>query len=497
MKAENARLQEQISALLFADAKKTDVAKAPTQTPVAPPAESKAAETAAKILDLTQVSITPPSPVKVSDVAPVSVATPSAHTPAPPAPAAAKPVTPPAKISTVPLPSLLDADQLKIPSWLEPLARNAAIPAPVEQPSHESATPGSTASTSAVFEEPVPDAHWLNKEGLYKDPSHQEGDEATRKDESLQSESQEYSGEVSGPAFGTRFLSDDKNAGEDGAPKSRKGLIAAIAATILLAAGGGFWYTHQGAFASSAAPTAQNTAATQQPAAAQAAASANSEVPRGATNTPGTARPTGAIINQAATPPALNTNMVVTPGHASQPTSSATISPAANSAPPTTTQPAAVQPKHASLGEVHLAAPSVNRAENAASANDADPSIALNDSTAPADANLGANFGTTSEPAAPSNPIPVGGDVKTALLLKSVPPVYPAFARTQHVSGDVKIDALIDATGKVTTMKVVSGPTLLHQAAMDALHQWKYQPASLDGKTVPMHLTVTIQFRMQ
>ena len=55
----------------------------------------------------------------------------------------------------------------------------------------------------------------------------------------------------------------------------------------------------------------------------------------------------------------------------------------------------------------------------------------------------------------------------------------------------------IDATGKVTTMKAVSGPTLLHQAAMDALRQWKYQPATLDGKAVAMHLTVTIQFRLQ
>jgi protein TonB len=61
----------------------------------------------------------------------------------------------------------------------------------------------------------------------------------------------------------------------------------------------------------------------------------------------------------------------------------------------------------------------------------------------------------------------------------------------------VTVDALIDANGRVTTMKVISGPTLLHQAAMDALKQWKYQPAILDGKPVPMHLSVTLQFRLQ
>jgi len=103
----------------------------------------------------------------------------------------------------------------------------------------------------------------------------------------------------------------------------------------------------------------------------------------------------------------------------------------------------------------------------------------------------------SSQPAAPAPPLPVGGDVKSAKLISSVSPVYPALAKGQHVSGDVRIDALIDAAGHVTTMKVVSGPTLLHQAAMDALRQWKYQPASLDGKPVSMHLTVTIQFRLQ
>jgi protein TonB len=91
----------------------------------------------------------------------------------------------------------------------------------------------------------------------------------------------------------------------------------------------------------------------------------------------------------------------------------------------------------------------------------------------------------------------VGGDVKPAKLLSSVPPVYSSLARTQHVTGDVKIDALIDANGRVTSTKVISGPTLLHQAAIDALRQWKYQPATLDGKPVPMHLAITLQFRLQ
>jgi TonB family protein len=38
---------------------------------------------------------------------------------------------------------------------------------------------------------------------------------------------------------------------------------------------------------------------------------------------------------------------------------------------------------------------------------------------------------------------------------------------------------------------------MLHQAALAAVKQWRYQPAELDGKPTSMHLTVTVQFRLQ
>lgn len=87
--------------------------------------------------------------------------------------------------------------------------------------------------------------------------------------------------------------------------------------------------------------------------------------------------------------------------------------------------------------------------------------------------------------------------MKPAQLLRSVPPVYPAMAKAQHISGDVQIDALIDPAGNVTSMSIISGPALLHQAATAALKQWKYKPAELDGNPTSMHLTVTLRFRLQ
>jgi protein TonB len=65
------------------------------------------------------------------------------------------------------------------------------------------------------------------------------------------------------------------------------------------------------------------------------------------------------------------------------------------------------------------------------------------------------------------------------------------------VSGDVTIDALIDVSGRVSTTRVISGPALLHEAAMSAVKRWKYQPATLNGVPTETHLIVTVQFRLQ
>jgi periplasmic protein TonB len=107
----------------------------------------------------------------------------------------------------------------------------------------------------------------------------------------------------------------------------------------------------------------------------------------------------------------------------------------------------------------------------------------------------GAILPNTSVPV-PAPPAPVGGQVQEAILLSSVPPTYPVLARSVRLQGEVTIDALIDSTGKVADMKPLSGPVALQQAAMDALRQWKYEPARLDGQPVSTHLSVTIKFRL-
>lgn len=90
-----------------------------------------------------------------------------------------------------------------------------------------------------------------------------------------------------------------------------------------------------------------------------------------------------------------------------------------------------------------------------------------------------------------------GGQIVRPRLTSSVKPDYPPLARLQRVEGDVVIQAEISATGSVGLLKVVSGPAILQQAAMEALRKWKYEPARLNDQPVALQVLVTIRFRIK
>jgi protein TonB len=74
--------------------------------------------------------------------------------------------------------------------------------------------------------------------------------------------------------------------------------------------------------------------------------------------------------------------------------------------------------------------------------------------------------------------------------------VYPPLAKQTHMQGTVIIDAILDEKGDVIEMKVLSGPPLLIQAAVDAVRRWKYEPTYLNDQPVQVQLNVTVTFRL-
>jgi protein TonB len=96
-----------------------------------------------------------------------------------------------------------------------------------------------------------------------------------------------------------------------------------------------------------------------------------------------------------------------------------------------------------------------------------------------------------------ARPSSSGKSVMEAKLISSTRPVYPPQARQSNIEGDVLVAAEIDATGRVVGARATAGPVLLRQAAIDAVRNWKYDPAKIDGRPSSAQITIRIQFRLK
>ncbi|HKM68196.1 MAG TPA: TonB family protein [Candidatus Acidoferrum sp.] len=433
LKQQAARLQEQLSSLLFTDAPKGTPT---TTTPAASASESVLTpDTAEKILDLTNF------------VPEAASSKPAKSIPTPPRP----------------MPSSLAVEEIKIPSWLAPLARESETRT---SEASAQAEPKSFADAEAVIAESTGEAVSLEAEQISRRPET--------------------------AVFGGQLLGESSQSASAASSGSKKGLFIGIAATLLLVAGG-TWYSRQPGNAISAflggSPSALQPTVTPRVEPETSAARPVTPVAKSV------AQPVAAATNFTSTPAPVNPPAPVESVPASNPpVAAAPRNTTAVSSPSLRNTPPVEEPKKPSLGDVRLATPTVNHGGASAAPSASEPAIDVNETANTAEP---LSSLVTSHSAGPAAPLPVGGDVKSAKLIKSVPPVYPDMAKTQHVAGNVQIDALIDTNGNVSSMNVISGPVLLRRAALDALKQWKYEPAQLDGKPTPMHLTITIQFRAQ
>lgn len=261
-------------------------------------------------------------------------------------------------------------------------------------------------------------------------------------------------------------------------------LIAACVAVLFVAVAGGVFYFRALKSGNSAARSISASApvmpsgvlATQQPSASDNAASASN-----------------ALVPPAQTPP-VSANLpsqiqITAPENKKAPASFAPAHPAPKPAPSVTNDMVAstlnahpVAPQHDSVGDAGPA-PSYDAASGAQS----EPlSGAIPTS---------ANISVPEPKIQPEGPVKIGGQVKEARLLSSVNPTYPAAAKEAGVQGDVVINAVVDKTGHVRQMKVISGPILLRQAALNAMREWRYSPSTLDGQPIDGQVVVTLQFR--
>jgi TonB family protein len=70
------------------------------------------------------------------------------------------------------------------------------------------------------------------------------------------------------------------------------------------------------------------------------------------------------------------------------------------------------------------------------------------------------------------------GDVAKRKVRTRIEPKYPELASEMKLAGRVKIEATIAADGRVVSTRVVGGSPMLVNAAVNALKQWRFEPAA-------------------
>ena len=81
-------------------------------------------------------------------------------------------------------------------------------------------------------------------------------------------------------------------------------------------------------------------------------------------------------------------------------------------------------------------------------------------------------------------------------LIKHGVPEYPASAKERRIQGTVVIQVSIGKDGHPATLDVISGPTELRQAALDAVHQWVYRPFQVMGEPTVVNTIVNVIFTL-
>ena len=87
--------------------------------------------------------------------------------------------------------------------------------------------------------------------------------------------------------------------------------------------------------------------------------------------------------------------------------------------------------------------------------------------------------------------------IKLARAISAPDPEYSESARKAKIQGTVVLAVAINADGTVHAVKVVCPlEPGLDQNAVDAGKQWKFMPATKDGKPVPVQIEVSVGFRL-
>lgn len=93
-----------------------------------------------------------------------------------------------------------------------------------------------------------------------------------------------------------------------------------------------------------------------------------------------------------------------------------------------------------------------------------------------------------------SDPVRMGGTAQAEPVYKTEP-AFPPEVKSARIYGTVVLTVITNEKGEVYDARVVRGPhPLLNRAALEAVVKWRYRPKVVNGRQVPLLLTVSILF---
>ncbi len=91
----------------------------------------------------------------------------------------------------------------------------------------------------------------------------------------------------------------------------------------------------------------------------------------------------------------------------------------------------------------------------------------------------------------------VGGSVRAPIVIYSVDPEFSEEARKAKFSGNVQVALIVDANGMPKNIRVERGVGMgLDEKAVEAVRQYRFKPATKDGKAVPVEIYVEVNFQI-
>ncbi|MFA6955701.1 MAG: energy transducer TonB [Thermoanaerobaculia bacterium] len=119
-----------------------------------------------------------------------------------------------------------------------------------------------------------------------------------------------------------------------------------------------------------------------------------------------------------------------------------------------------------------------------------EPSPAISETT-------GRDLDSLRAKAATGEPLRVGGLVKAPVIIERVEIAYPKRAREVGIQGVVIVEAVIGRDGRVKSVRVLKTlPLGLEEAAVAAVKQWTFKPATLEGKPVDVLYTLAVNAKL-